>query len=204
MSVFSKQANSYIQLISFDDQKHSLNSIHYGVVESPFGSCFIAQSIYGICQISFCVSDDVSSLVEELQAHWPKAEIAEDQVVIAKLSKQVFSKDIFSKPTLSKNNAQALNVIVSGTEFQLRVWQTLLEIPQGECCAYSDIADLIGSPKAYRAVGSAVGMNPVAYLIPCHRVIQKNGALGGYRWGIECKKRILAQEKSLTGFSGVV
>lgn len=186
MLLSSERGAASINLQVFDPIIHSAISISYGVVKSSFGWCFIAASEYGICKISFSVSDEPSEFLTELEKSWPDAVISKNQRAIIPLADKIFDKSRVSE----------IDVIVKATPFQFQVWQALLTIPHGNFCSYADIAELIGSPAACRAVGSAIGKNPIAYLIPCHRVIQKSGSLGGYRWGVDCKKEILLHENS--------
>jgi AraC family transcriptional regulator of adaptative response/methylated-DNA-[protein]-cysteine methyltransferase len=123
----------------------------------------------------------------DLRARWPKAEFAERPQITQPLIDQIF-------PTESPIEKRSLNILVKGTNFQIKVWEALLKIPPGAVCSYTDIARHIGEPKAVRAVGSAVGANAIAYLIPCHRVIRQSGIISDYRWGSTRKKAILAWE----------
>jgi AraC family transcriptional regulator of adaptative response/methylated-DNA-[protein]-cysteine methyltransferase len=119
---------------------------------------------------------------------WPSATIKEDKQLTSNMMNRVFSHPV--------ENKQPLSVLVKGTNFQVNVWQALLSIPTGELVSYSDIAHAINNQKAVRAVGRAVGANPVAFLIPCHRVIRQNGDLGGYRWGLTRKHAMLMRESA--------
>jgi len=160
-------------------------TIRYGVHTSPFGAMLLAQSERGVCALRFLDSNDVDSVLNELAADWPQAVFKSDQSGTAVAAAQVFSA---SQPDRS------LPVLVRGTQFQVSVWKALLRIPPGEARSYSAIAQGIGRPKAVRAVGSAVGANPIAFLIPCHRVLRSSGALGGYRWGETRKRALIAWE----------
>lgn len=163
--------------------------IHYGVENSIFGSLFIAQTQRGICRISFIEQDEKSepgsNELNIVAKTFPLAKFIEDKKSTQTIADQLFSKSI----------TQNIKLHIAGTNFQLAVWKALLRIPIGKASSYSQLANYLGNPKASRAVGTAVGANPIAYLIPCHRVIQQSGALGGYRWGLERKQAIQVWEK---------
>jgi AraC family transcriptional regulator of adaptative response/methylated-DNA-[protein]-cysteine methyltransferase len=159
--------------------------IYYGVHPSPFGECFVAITERGICQLAFAGRADQKRLADELRKQWRRADISEDPVRTRPSVDRLFS------PGQLK---QSLPVHLLGTNFQIKVWQALLKIPRGTTVSYTDIAQSIGKPEAVRAVANAVGQNPIAFLIPCHRVIRKTGALGGYRWGVARKKAMLEWE----------
>ena len=160
--------------------------IHYGVHPSPFGSMFLATTPRGICALSF-LSNSVAEVGElrALQQCWSAARIIADPEATRNIAERIFAQGDPSQP---------LAVWVKGTNFQLQVWQALLRIPAGALCAYEQIAHAIGRPSACRAVGQALAVNPVSYLIPCHRVIRRVGTLGGYRWGSVRKRALLAWE----------
>jgi AraC family transcriptional regulator of adaptative response/methylated-DNA-[protein]-cysteine methyltransferase len=162
-------------------------TIRYGSHASPFGDCFVATTDKGICALSFPSADEVAEIIEELRQEWPNAALLED----AKQAKAVVAR-IF-RPALD-GSAPPLKVVVKGTNFQVKVWEALVRIPTGCAASYEEIAAEVGSPKAVRAVGNAVANNPVAFLIPCHRVIRKTGVFGNYRWGSTRKRAILAWE----------
>ncbi len=152
--------------------------ISYGISESPFGSCFIGLSHRGICYLSFI--ENIKDGLKELQETWPRANLKQDKESTRAMISKIFDH----------TRQDALRVILSGTPFQLRVWKALLAIPPGQVLSYGDLATRLGHPKAARAVGSAVGANSIAYLIPCHRVIRETGIIGEYRWG-PCRKRAI-------------
>lgn len=158
--------------------------IQYGVHASPFGDMLIGLTKRGICFLSFCESKPKAALAE-LERKWGNASLVKNQSATAKPAKQLFRRTRENMP-----------VLLMGTSFQLKVWEALLKIPEGCVLAYADLARLIGSPKANRAVGSAVGNNAIAYLIPCHRVIRETGQFGQYRWGADRKRALLAWESS--------
>ena len=124
-----------------------------------------------------------------LQSQWPTANFSEGKQASLRFDKHM-------QPIAAKNNLP-ISLYVRGTPFQLSVWQALLTIPTAVTQTYTEIAQRIGKPKAVRAVGSAIGANPIAYCIPCHRVIRQNGELGGYRWGIACKRNMLHHEQGI-------
>ncbi len=158
--------------------------IQAGYAETPFGICLIAEGPRGICHLSF--GDDGWN---EIRADWPRAELIRDDGWAEELCRAVF---MAGQPRTTER--LTLRLFVKGSPFQVKVWRALLHIPDGQLASYGKVAELIGSPKASRAVGAAVGNNPIAFLIPCHRVIRGSGALGGYRWGIARKRAIQAWE----------
>ncbi|WP_101760450.1 bifunctional transcriptional activator/DNA repair enzyme AdaA [Oceanicoccus sp. KOV_DT_Chl] len=163
----------------------------YGVHPSPFGLCFIALTERGIHRLDFIEQpQDIEYLLEALQRQWPLAILEENQASSAIVVTQVFSKS--PRPLSSP-----LKLWVNGTQFQFKVWEALLRIPSGAVASYAEVAKAINQPTAARAVGSAVGKNPIALLIPCHRVIQGMGELGHYRWNPIRKKAMLGWEASL-------
>lgn len=161
--------------------------IEYACVDSPFGKVFAALTQRGICRLHFVDdADEEQRLRDALVSEWPRARLVENREAVASLV-----AIIFKHPGPVQ---QPLSVLVSGTNFQVNVWRALLAIEVGQLYSYSDIATAIGKPKAVRAVGSAIGANPVAFLIPCHRVIQQSGGMGGYRWGLTRKRALQAWE----------
>jgi len=160
--------------------------IHAGCADSPFGPCLIAESPRGICHLSF----DPAPAWNYLQTIWPNAELVRDDQRAAALCARMFHR----QPTEAPSSLQPMKLFVRGTAFQVVVWQALLRIPEGRLASYGHLAKAVGNPRASRAVGTAIGNNPVAFLIPCHRIIRETGALGGYRWGPIRKKAIQAWE----------
>jgi len=159
--------------------------IEYGVGPTPFGPAFVGITERGICSFEF-VDRSPGQHVKMLKAAWPKAEVRENERKITGILKKLF--------TSTGGSSNPVHVLVRGTNFQVNVWKALLRIPAGSTTSYGQVARAIGSPRAARAVGSAVGDNPVAFLIPCHRVIQQSGALGDYHWGSVRKQALLAWE----------
>lgn len=161
--------------------------IEYGIHNTPFGECLIATTPRGICSLNF-LENNKDELLKNLISHWENASIKEN----ARSTKQVM-ENIFSA-----DKKQEIKLLVKGTTFQIKVWEALLKIPFGAVTTYQNIANSIGNPKANRAVGTAVGSNPVAYLIPCHRVIRQEAVIGDYRWGTLRKKALIGWEKAKT------
>lgn len=155
----------------------------YGTSLTPFGWVFIAQTNKGIHQLQFMESPEDDSHLEKLKQQWPQARFREDKNGSVEIISEIFSK-------IPKREALTLPLHLCGTNFQISVWKLLLNIQSGQLSTYSKLAQQLGKPQAARAVGNAVGANPVAFVIPCHRVIQKNGQLGGYRWGLT-RKRVI-------------
>ncbi|MDH5232161.1 MAG: methylated-DNA--[protein]-cysteine S-methyltransferase [Gammaproteobacteria bacterium] len=150
-------------------------TIEYAIHDTPFGLIFIAKTSKGICKLAFLNEHDAASQLQELRCRWPQAETHENYAGTVEIIESIFNKNMkIDRP---------LSLHVSGTNFQISVWKALLQIPPGSVTSYSQLASHIGKPKAARAVGTAIGANPIAFLIPCHRVIQQSGKLGGYHWG---------------------
>jgi AraC family transcriptional regulator of adaptative response/methylated-DNA-[protein]-cysteine methyltransferase len=166
-------------------------NITFGMAPSPFGRCLIAESPRGICQMAFV--DDEASAVAGLRADWPRATFIRDDAAAGKLAARVFGTTAVPA-ALRPANGAPLRAFVRGTPFQVRVWRALLQVPGGSLVSYQQLAAAIGRPTAARAVGSAVGQNPIAYLIPCHRVIRQSGLLGCYHWGLDRKRALIAWE----------
>lgn len=166
--------------------------IEYGLHETPFGNAVIGVTERGICWLSFVpIGDEPSVEVDQMKQHWHNSIFYQNQVLTFSFIQKIFS----SHP--EKN--QKLHLLVKGTNFQVKVWQALLKLPLGTVTTYQDIAEQINNPRAMQAVGSAVGANHVAYLIPCHRVIRKDGVLGDYRWQSSRKKSIIGWEMAKAG-----
>jgi len=162
--------------------------IAYGVVASPFGTCLLAATEHGICDLHFMPQeDDAERLVDSLRSRFPRADLDEDSATIEPLAERAF-RPFDHAPT------EPFYLLVKGTNFQIKVWRALLEIPAGAVISYGDLARRIDRPEAARAVASAVARNPVQYLIPCHRVIRQTGAFGGYQGGVTRKKALLVRE----------
>ncbi|MCZ6915661.1 MAG: methylated-DNA--[protein]-cysteine S-methyltransferase [Gemmatimonadetes bacterium] len=160
--------------------------IRYGFAPSPFGECLVAATDRGICGLEFVVEGDRTTPVERLERTWPGATRREDPAVASADVERIFGS--------GGDRSKPVTLLLKGTNFQLQVWQALLQIPAGAATSYSALAESIDRPTAARAVGGAVGKNPVAYLIPCHRVLRESGEFGGYRWGEARKRAILGWE----------
>ena len=161
-------------------------TIRYGLHASPFGKCLIAVTERGICHLAF-VQTSEGDAIDHLVAGWKQARMIEDYRSTAALVEPIFD-------LRNSGRGKPLNVHLRGTNFQLKVWEALLQVPAGAVTTYEGIASSIGRPGATRAVGTAVGHNPIAVLIPCHRVIRKVGEFGNYRYGSSRKKALLARE----------
>jgi AraC family transcriptional regulator of adaptative response/methylated-DNA-[protein]-cysteine methyltransferase len=164
--------------------------IEYGEHDTPFGRLFVAQTPRGVCRAAFTDSDDATAQLDVLRRTWPLATYKNSVKNTAGAAGLLTSAGKPDRP---------LSLHVAGTNFQVAVWRALLRIPSGSAVTYSQIAEAVGSPRAVRAAGTAIGANPVAFLIPCHRVILQSGALGGYRWGLERKQAMQVWEKVRTG-----
>jgi AraC family transcriptional regulator of adaptative response/methylated-DNA-[protein]-cysteine methyltransferase len=163
--------------------------VRHGLVDSPFGGCFIAVTDRGVCWLSFPDGGDAEMTRDELIARFGNAEHIEDPDEIASWRDRIFAR-------LAPTSTDPLPVLLSGTNFQLKVWEALLRVPPGGLCSYSDLAASMGRPTATRAVASAVASNHIAYLIPCHRVIRAMGSFGRYRWGAARKRAIVGWEQA--------
>ncbi len=174
----------------------------YGFHDSPFGICLLVVTERGLAGIAFaddhepagsqtpctCPEGRAAALAD-MKSRWPRARFSEDASVTASYVGTIFGGDGVATP-------RKLDVVLIGTEFDVSVWRTLMCIPKGFATTYSDIARHIGNPKAARAVGSAVGRNPISFVVPCHRVLRKSGTLGGYHWGLARKQAIIGWEAS--------
>jgi AraC family transcriptional regulator of adaptative response/methylated-DNA-[protein]-cysteine methyltransferase len=158
-------------------------TIYWGWSESPFGPALVMATDRGICGVAFAGETGTEAAMTDMLSRWPKADFVEDPMMLRPWAQSAFgaSKD----PT---------PLYLIGAPFQIKVWEALLSIPSGTVTTYSDIATRIGNPQAVRAVGTAVGRNPISWLIPCHRALRKSGGLGGYHWGLPVKRAMLAWE----------
>ena len=164
----------------------------YGFHPSPFGEALIVAAPRGLAGIGFVDGGERLVALDDMRARWPRARFVEDAAVTAPLANRVFDAKRW-RPD------EPLNVVLIGTDFEVRVWRTLLRIPLGKATTYSAVAETIGAPKAARAVGAAVGKNPISFVVPCHRVIGRSGALTGYHWGLNRKRAILGWEAGRVG-----
>ncbi len=166
--------------------------IYYGFHRSPFGICLLATTERGICNLSFIQDGGRESLLEELRQRFPSASIREDSNETSAYIEKIFGQ-------VNRSHETKLDLFLQGTNFQIKVWEALLRIPSGSISTYGKIAEMIESPKSARAVGQAVGSNPISYIIPCHRVIKKVGDIGEYHWGKARKMAILGREFASAG-----
>jgi AraC family transcriptional regulator of adaptative response/methylated-DNA-[protein]-cysteine methyltransferase len=160
--------------------------VRYGLAPSPFGECLVAMTERGICGLEFVADGGRASAVEGLRRAWPGARLEEDAPAARAVAGRIFGPAAAGR--------ERLTLFLKGTNFQLKVWQALLRIPAGAATSYGALAEAIDQPDAARAVGGAVGRNPIAYLIPCHRVLRESGKFGDYRWGAERKQAMLGWE----------
>ena len=165
--------------------------IEWGFAETPFGLCSLGWNSRGICHLAFHDGPEKSGLPVQLRQDWPRAEFFRNDRAARRLAKTIFN---------SNARSTTLKAFVHGTPFQLKVWRALLRIPEGCVASYGWIARAVGDRNASRAVGSACGSNPVAWLIPCHRVIRETGIIQGYRWGKTRKSTLLAWESPKNRF----
>ncbi|KPP88436.1 MAG: AraC family transcriptional regulator / methylated-DNA-[protein]-cysteine-methyltransferase [Rhodobacteraceae bacterium HLUCCO07] len=159
-------------------------TVFWGWFDSPFGPALVMGTDKGICGLALAAETGRQVAMQDMRARWPKASFVEDPATLEPLVDAAFTR----------NGETRLHMI--GAPFQIKVWEALLQIPSGQVTTYSEIAGAIGNPNAVRAVGTAVGRNPVSWLIPCHRALRKSGALGGYHWGLPVKRAILAWESA--------
>jgi AraC family transcriptional regulator, regulatory protein of adaptative response / methylated-DNA-[protein]-cysteine methyltransferase len=171
----------------FKDKGAGLKIV-YGFHETPFGRCLLATTPRGICSLVFVAEGQEEQALAELKQGWPNSEFGEEPDQTQPLVNRIFTPSADEAP---------LNLVLKGTNFQVKVWEALLRVPPGAMVSYHDIAAYIGQPSASRAVAQAIGQNPIAYIIPCHRVIRKMGIINDYRWGASRKKAILGWEASL-------
>ena len=167
-------------------------TISFGFHPSPFGTALVMATERGLAGLAFADPGEESTALADMQSRWPQAKLIENTAHIAPLARRIF------EPRLWRAE-RPLRVVLIGTDFEVRVWETLLRIPMGRAVSYSDIAARIGTPKAARAVGAAVGKNPISFVVPCHRALGKNGDLTGYHWGMTRKRAMLGWEAGRVG-----
>ncbi len=160
-------------------------TIYWGWFESPFGPALVMGTDKGICGIGFAETAGTEAAMEDLVNRWPQATYVEDVMRLRPWVMSAFGVD---------NPEEPVPMFLIGAPFQIKVWEALLRVPTGQVTTYSEIAQSIGTPRAVRAVGTAVGRNPISWLIPCHRALRKSGGLGGYHWGLPRKRMMLARE----------
>lgn len=161
--------------------------MRWAAIDGPFGKSVIVATDYGIAGIGFADDGDEQSAFEDLAARWPNAQYVRDETYIVPLARQVFEPEQWRAE-------EPIRVVLIGTNFEVSVWETLLKIPMGRATTYGTIANHLGKPTASRAVGTAVGKNPISFVVPCHRVVGSTGALTGYHWGVARKRAILGWE----------
>lgn len=165
--------------------------VSYGYHPSPFGDCLVAMTERGLCGLAFVGDSGRTGVLEELRERWPAATLREDSTGTAAVVKRIFST--------TTTGPEPLPLFLQGTNYQVKVWEALLRIPPGAVATYESIAEAVDSKKAARAVGAAIGRNPVGYVIPCHRAIHKTGGFGAYHWGAARKRAILGWEAARLG-----
>lgn len=170
--------------------------ISYGFHPSPFGECLLAVTERGICGLGFVTDGARASLLADFQSRWPEAHWEENPRQTEPYLRRIFDVE-------KRHADRPITLVLQGTNFQLKVWEALLKIPMGSVVPYQELATSVCSARAARAVGGAVGKNPIAFLIPCHRVIRKAGKIGGYHWGTARKKAMLAWEAAQCAGHGV-
>ena len=166
--------------------------IRYGVHPSPFGLMFLALTDKGICELAFGTEEVLEKEAEDLLKRWPAAQVFHDPQSTAYTAGRLFSP----RDGTQDGHESGFHLFVKGTNFQVNVWRALLRVREGSLISYKQLARLTGNPIAVRATASAVGANPVSYLIPCHRILRSSGALGGYHWGIDRKRAMIAWDSA--------
>ena len=162
-------------------------NISYGFHPSTFGMVLVMTTERGMCGLAFADPGEETAALDDMKRRWPNARYSEDAAQTAPIARRIFDSAAWQPDT-------PLRIVLIGTDFEVRVWETLLAIPLGRATTYSDIAAKLGRPTASRAVGAAVGKNPISFVVPCHRVLGKSGALTGYHWGLTRKRAMLGWE----------
>lgn len=169
--------------------------IRYGFHPSPFGQALVMITDQGLAGLAFADEGEERAALDDMRSRWHQARYVEDSAATAAYAARIFNPGRWQPDT-------PLRIVFIGTDFEIRVWETLLRIPLGKATTYSDIAAHLGNPKASRAVGTAVGKNPLSFVVPCHRVLGKTGNLCGYHWGLTRKKAILGWEAGMVASAG--
>jgi AraC family transcriptional regulator of adaptative response/methylated-DNA-[protein]-cysteine methyltransferase len=164
-------------------------SVRYGFHPSPFGTALVMTTERGLCGLAFADPGEEPGALADMRARWRNADYREDSAATAGFAARIFQSDRWQPDT-------PLKVVLIGTDFEVRVWETLLKVPMGKAATYSAVANHIGAKSAARAVGAAVGKNPVSFVVPCHRIVASNGALTGYHWGLTRKRAMLGWEQA--------
>ena len=167
-------------------------TVFFGFHPSPFGSALVMATERGLAGLAFADPGEERAALADMKARWPRAAYVEDSARTAAVARRIFNSSQWQQD-------KPLRVVLIGTDWEVRVWETLLQIPMGRLTTYSDIASKIHKPAAARAVGAAVGKNPVSFVVPCHRVVGKSGDLTGYHWGITRKRAMLGWEAGQVG-----
>jgi AraC family transcriptional regulator of adaptative response/methylated-DNA-[protein]-cysteine methyltransferase len=167
-------------------------TIRYGFHPSPFGTALVMVTEYGLAGLAFADEGREKAALADMTSRWPKAEYVEDSAATVSYVRRIFDRQQWK-------SEQPLRVVMIGTDFEVSVWETLLKLPLGKATTYGDIAAHLGKPSAARAVGAAVGKNPISFVVPCHRVIGRDGGLHGYHWGLTRKRAILGWEAGVLG-----
>ena len=167
-------------------------TVYFGFHPSPFGSALVMATARGLAGLAFADHGEERGALEDMKSRWPRANYVEDSARTAAIAKRIFDPSKWQA-------SEPLRVVLIGTDWEVRVWETLLQIPMGRLTTYSDIATKIHKPTAARAVGTAVGKNPISFVVPCHRVVGKSGDVTGYHWGITRKRAMLGWEAGQVG-----
>ena len=165
-------------------------TISYGFHPSPFGTAIVMNTPRGLAGLALADAGKERAALRDMRSRWPKARYVEDFAATAATARRIFDSTLW-RPE------QPLRVVLIGTDFEVRVWEKLLTIPMGKLDTYSGVAAKVGEPKAARAVGAAVGKNPICFVVPCHRVVGKNGDITGYHWGVTRKRAMLGWEAGM-------
>jgi len=166
-------------------------TITYGFHPCPFGMALVMTTPRGLAGLALADAGKERAALRDMKSRWPKARYVEDFAATAAVGRRIFDTSLWRQD-------QPLRVVLIGTDFEVRVWEKLLTIPMGKLTTYSDLAAKSGSPKAARAVGAAVGKNPICFVVPCHRVIGKSGDITGYHWGLTRKRAMLGWEAGIS------
>jgi AraC family transcriptional regulator of adaptative response/methylated-DNA-[protein]-cysteine methyltransferase len=167
-------------------------AVSYGFHPSPFGRALVMVTEHGLAGLAFADEGEEARVLADMRSRWPRASYAEDPAATAPYVARIFDPETW-RPD------RPLRIFMIGSDFEVRVWETLLKLPLGRATTYSDIAAHIGRPSAARAVGTAVGRNPLSFVVPCHRVLGKGGSLCGYHWGLTRKRAIIGWEAGMLG-----
>jgi AraC family transcriptional regulator of adaptative response/methylated-DNA-[protein]-cysteine methyltransferase len=167
-------------------------TLTYGFHPSPFGVALVMITPRGLCGLGMGDPGEEAAMLQDMQRRWPRATYVENTTQTAPVAERIFN------PALWRED-QPLRIVMIGTDFEVRVWETLLKIPMGRATTYSDIARKVCTEKASRAVGAAVGKNPISFVVPCHRVVGKSGDITGYHWGLTRKRAMLGWEAGQAG-----